>query len=168
MSLYSWSIKESNCSLCWVGSSSASQAWTHWLRELQSKQRSGSTKRDNYPSLWEAEVKDNKRGECLPRADALSVGSHKSEQGEETLRDEPLQCNHIFIYWSMAEDYSFHVTPFTKVSYSITWAGRNPLSEQSLPSHHQHRNSILDIICVSVKIPDNTRKIKMKFTLKVN
>lgn len=35
MSLYSWSIKESKCSLCWAGSSSASQAWTHWLRELR-------------------------------------------------------------------------------------------------------------------------------------
>lgn len=35
MSLYNWSIKESNCSLCWAGSSSASQAWTHWLKELE-------------------------------------------------------------------------------------------------------------------------------------
>lgn len=34
MSLYNWSIKASSCSLCWWGSSSASQAWTHWLREL--------------------------------------------------------------------------------------------------------------------------------------
>lgn len=83
------------------------------------EQRNRSTKRENYPSLLEAEVKDNKRGECLPRADALSVGSHESEQGEETLRNEPLQYNHIFIYWSMPEDYSFHVTPFTRVSYSI-------------------------------------------------
>ncbi len=37
MSLYSWSIKESSCSLCWAGSSSASQAWTHWLRELNTQ-----------------------------------------------------------------------------------------------------------------------------------
>lgn len=35
MSLYNRSIKESNCSLCWAESCIASQAWTHWLRELK-------------------------------------------------------------------------------------------------------------------------------------
>lgn len=34
--------------------------------------------------------------EFLPGADALSVGSHQSEQRAETLRNEPLQYNHTF------------------------------------------------------------------------
>lgn len=49
----------------------------------------------------------DERGTCLPCADALSVGSHQSKQGEETLGDKPLQYNHTFIYWSTPEDYSF-------------------------------------------------------------
>lgn len=51
-------------------------------------------------------VKDE-GGTRLPCADALSVGSHQSKQGEETLGDKPLQYNHTFIYWSTPEDYSF-------------------------------------------------------------
>ena len=47
MSLYSWSIKESNCSLCWAGSSSASQAWTHWLKELELYRKKIELKREN-------------------------------------------------------------------------------------------------------------------------
>ena len=46
MSLYIWSIKESNCSFCWTGSWIASQAWTHWLKELNGEKQ--STKKDNY------------------------------------------------------------------------------------------------------------------------
>lgn len=46
MSLYNWSIKESKCSLCWAGSCIASQAWTHWLRELGKKIKKWENKKE--------------------------------------------------------------------------------------------------------------------------
>lgn len=55
MSLYSWSIKESNCSLCWAGSSSASQAWTHWLKELKLNRKTRA-QRENYLSQTKIQV----------------------------------------------------------------------------------------------------------------
>lgn len=59
------------------------------------------------------------KGECSPRSDSLSIGSHKREEREETLWSEPLQKKHSC--QRIAKIY------FHKVEYSINWACRKSL-----------------------------------------
>lgn len=106
MSLYSWSIKESNCSLCWVGSSSASQAWTHWLRELESnREKEAQTGRISWAeSRSRAEQKDERRGFTSCRCPGRWFPQEQTGRGNLLGQTTAMQS---YLYWSMSCD-PFH------------------------------------------------------------